>query len=65
MYSWTTSTEKVSFKHENSMVVFMALECIDLEFGYSMYSSYMEQFKDIPTLPEYRYEQLIDIVANR
>lgn len=59
-----TSEGTVEFEHENSMVVFMALECIDLQFSYEMYESYMMQWKPIPTLPEQRYLDLYAIVAN-
>ena len=65
MFTYTTSKEHIEFKHENSMVVFMALECIDQEFSWSFYCDYMTQFDGIPTLPEYRYEQLVKIVSNQ
>lgn len=64
--SRTTSNGTVVFNHENTMVVFMALECIDLGFGYEMYVDYMAQFieKSIPCLPEPRYTQLLAIISN-
>ena len=64
-FTKTGMNTRVEFNHENAMVVFMALECIDEEFSYEMYSSYMMQFKNIPTIPESRYLDLLKIVANK
>ena len=55
----------VKFKCINSLVVFMALECIDEEFGYQMYSDYMDQYPMTGKLPESRYDELYNIVLNR
>ena len=62
-YSYTTNTTNVEFSNANSLVVYMALDCIDHGFSYEMYSSYMMQWAT-PTLPEPRYIELFNIVAN-
>lgn len=63
-YEFSCTNTKVSFEHLNSLVVFMALDCIDKGFDYEMYSSYILQWS-IPELPKERYEELFNIVANK
>ncbi len=57
-YTRTTSKGTVAFNKESSMILYMALECIDLGFSYSFYCDYMEQYPMILRLTEVDYAKL-------
>lgn len=64
-YIYETQDNKLEFNHHNSLLVFMALECIDYEYSYEKYESYMMQYPLMGKLPEYRYIELLKIVCNK
>lgn len=64
-YIYETQNNKLEFNHHNSLLVFMALECVDYEFSYEQYEAYMLQCPLMGKIPKSRYLELINIVCNK
>jgi len=64
-YVYECSEYTLKFNHHNSLLVYMALECIDSKYSYERYESYMMQYPLMGKIPESRYIELFNIVANK